>query len=168
MRIAGPSTPSSDLNPQRAFRTGIGGCPRSEVRSEEPQGAGSKTGGAPIQDTLTLHVPFRIVKRGGRKEVTLPEGAPTQHRPVDALVKALVRAFRWKRMLDSGEFAHVVDLARHEDIAVSYLTRVLRLTLLAPDIVEAILDGRQGTEVTLAQVLEPFPEEWVAQRASLL
>lgn len=123
---------------------------------------------APIPETVTLQVPFRVVKRGGRKEVALPEGAPTPRRPVDALVKALARAFRWKRMLDSGEFANVVDLARHEDIAVSYLTRVLRLTLLAPDIVEAILDGRQGPEVTLAQVLEPFPEEWVEQRASLL
>jgi len=126
------------------------------------------TRAVPVPDTVTLQVPFRVVKRGGRKEVALPEGAPTPRRPVDALVKALARAFRWKRMLDSGEFANVVDLARHEDIAVSYLTRVLRLTLLAPDIVEAILDGRQGPEVTLAQVLEPFPEEWVEQRASLL
>jgi hypothetical protein len=47
------------------------------------------------------------------------------------------------------------------------MTRVLRLTLLAPDIVEAILDGRQGREVTLARVLEPFPVEWRWQRQCL-
>ena len=123
------------------------------------------TRAVPVPETVTLQVPFRVAKRGGRKEVTLPEGAPTPRRPVDALVKALVRAFRWKRMLDSGEFANVVDLARHEDIAVSYLTRVLRLTLLAPDMVEAILDGRQGPEVTLARLLGTFPLEWARQVA---
>ena len=65
-------------------------------------------------------------------------------------------------MLESGEFATIADLAEREGIAPSYLTRVLRLTLLAPDIVEAILDGKQGPEVTLARVLEPFPAEWAA------
>ena len=67
-------------------------------------------------------------------------------------------------MLESGEFATIAELAEREGIAPSYMTRVLRLTLLAPDIVEAILDGRQGSEVTLARVLEPFPMEWVDQR----
>ena len=80
-------------------------------------------------------------------------------------VKALARAFRWKRMLDSGEFATIAELARREGIAPSYLTRILGLTQLAPDIVEAILDGRQGPEVTLARLLEPFPVEWDRQPA---
>ena len=74
-------------------------------------------------------------------------------------------AFRWKRMLDSGEFATMAELARREGIAVSYLTRILGLTLLAPDIVEAILEGRQGAEMTLARLLEPFPAQWQAQQA---
>lgn len=65
------------------------------------------------------------------------------------LVKALARAFRWKRMLESGDFVTIKELADREGIAVSYLTRVLRLTLLAPDIVEAILDGTQEPDVTL-------------------
>ena len=116
-----------------------------------------------IPETITLHVPFRIVKRGGRKEMQLPEGASTQRRPDDALVKALARAFRWKRMLDSGNFATIAELAEREGIAPSYMTRVLRLTLLAPDIVESILDGKQGPEVTLARLLEPHPTEWSAQ-----
>ena len=126
------------------------------------------TRATPIPETITLHVPFRVVKRGGRKEMVLPPGASTQRARVDnTLVKALARAFRWKRMLDSGEFATMAELARREGIAVSYMTRILGLTLLAPDIVEAVLDGRQGPEVTLVRVLERFPMEWAEQGASL-
>lgn len=119
--------------------------------------------GATIPETVTLHVPFRVVKRGGRKEMQLPEGATHSRRADSTLVKALARAFRWKRMLELGEFATVAELAEREGIAASYMTRVLRLTLLAPDIVEAVLDGRQGPEVTLTQVLEPFPLTWQHQ-----
>lgn len=117
-----------------------------------------------IPDTVTIHVPFRIVKRGGRKEMVLPEGASTQRRPDDALVKALARAFRWKRMLQSGDFATVAELAAREGIAVSYLTRVLRLTQLAPYLVEAILDGRQPRDLTLEALREAPPEDWAEQR----
>lgn len=118
----------------------------------------------PIPDSMTLHVPFRVVKRGGRKEIQLPEDAPQPRRSDSSLVKALGRAFRWKRMLESGEFATIGELAEHERIAHSYMTRVLRLTLLAPDIVEEILDGRQGAKLTLPRLLEPFPADWAAQR----
>jgi hypothetical protein len=122
------------------------------------------TRGAPIPDTVMLHVPFRVVKRGGRKEMQLPEGSPQPRRADNALVKALARAFRWKRMLESGEYATIAELAEREGIAPSYMTRVLRLTLLAPDIVDAILDGKQGPEVTLSKVLGPFPVSWAEQR----
>ena len=128
------------------------------------------TRATPIPDTVTVHVPFRVVKRGGRKEIRLPPGAPSRPELNNALVKALARAFRWERMLRSGEVATITELAEREEIAPSYMTRLLRLTLLAPDIVEAILDGKQGQEVTLARVLEPFPVEWnqqVAQFADL-
>ena len=119
------------------------------------------TRAAPIPETVTVHVPFRIVKRGGRKEIQLPTGTPALKRSVDStLVKALARAFRWKRMLESGEFTTIADLAAHERLAPSYMTRVLRMSLLAPDIVEAILDGTQGPEVTITRLLEPIPSEW--------
>ncbi len=120
-------------------------------------------GEVPLPETVTLHVPFRILKRGGRKEMHLPENAPQQHGTDAALVKALARAFRWKRMLESGEFVTINELVQRKGIAPSYMTRVPRLTLLAPDIVETILDRTQGPEVTLARVLEPFTEEWEAQ-----
>jgi len=116
-----------------------------------------------ILDTMTIHVPFRVMKRGGRNEMQLPEGAAQQPRTDNTLVKALARAFRWKRMLESGDFATIAELAEREGIAPSYLTRILRLTLLAPDIVEAILDGRQRPAVTLARLMDGFPEEWEAQ-----
>ena len=68
-------------------------------------------------NTITLRVPFRVVKRGGRKEVRLPEGVRIPCRMDDTLIKALARAFRWKRMLDTGEFITITGLAKHEKIA---------------------------------------------------
>ncbi|MEO1610489.1 MAG: hypothetical protein AAFR90_14390 [Pseudomonadota bacterium] len=96
--------------------------------------------------------------------MVLPGNAPAQRKADNTIIKALARAFRWKRMLESGEFTTMAELAEREGIAASYMTRVLRLTLLAPDIVEAILDGRQGPEITLAQLLEPFPASWTEQK----
>ena len=98
-----------------------------------------------------------------------PDGAPWAPRPrVDnAMVKALARAFRWQRMLDEGVCGTIEELARRERVNRGYMSRVLRLTLLAPDIVEAILDGRQP-EVTLEELLEGFPVEWAGQRNHLL
>jgi hypothetical protein len=120
-----------------------------------------------ISDTLTLHVPFRLVKRGGRKEIRVPDGSAEPPRKDDALVKALARAFRWKRMLESGEFATIAELAEREGIAPSYLTRVLRLTLLAPNVVEAILEGRQPRHLTLEALRQPLLEAWDAQKQML-
>ena len=119
----------------------------------------------PVPETVTVHVPFRLVKRGGRKEMQLPDGASCTSKMDNTLVKALARAFRWKRMLESGEFTTIAELAEREGIAPSYMTRVLRLTLLSPDIVGAILDGVQVSELTLGQLLEPFPMDWRRQLA---
>ena len=120
--------------------------------------------GAP---TITVHVPFRLQKRGGRKAIVSPAGRPiTPESPVDnTLIKALARAQRWKRLLEEGHHASIGDLARSEKIAPSYVSRVLRLTLLAPHILEAIMEGRQDPEITLARMLEPFPVEWAQQSA---
>ncbi|WP_246164191.1 hypothetical protein [Blastochloris sulfoviridis] len=87
---------------------------------------------------------------------------------VNTMIKALARAHRWRRMLESGEFATVQDLAAAEKINPSYLARVLRLTLLAPDIVEAILDGRQPAGLQLNDLLAPFPVEWERQHDHML
>ena len=115
--------------------------------------------------TITLHVPFRLQQCGGRKRVVTPDGRPLTPQPqVDnALVKALARAHRWKRLLDTGDYASLTELAEAENINRSYLSRILRLTLLAPAIVEAILEGSQGPEITLDRLMQPFPLKWEKQ-----
>lgn len=122
------------------------------------------TRATPVPETLTVHIPFRLMKRGGRKEMQMPDGASSQRKPDNKLIKALARAFRWKRMLESGEFTTTKELADHEKIGHSYLTRVLRMTLLAPDIVEAILGEAPPPSVTLAALMEPYPMDWDEQR----
>jgi hypothetical protein len=98
--------------------------------------------------------------------IVTPDGAPWAPRPrVDnAMVKALARAFRWQRMLESGKHANLTELAGAEKVDRTYVGRLLRLTLLAPNIVEAILDGRQPAEVQLDGVLREFPVEWAHQQ----
>jgi hypothetical protein len=105
-------------------------------------------------------------KRGGRKRVVTPDGAEWAPRPrVDnAMVKALARAFRWRKMLDDGVYSTLEDLGRAKGVAPSYVSRILRLTLLAPEIVEAILDGRQPAELQLDDLLAGIPLEWELQR----
>jgi hypothetical protein len=117
-------------------------------------------------ETITVHVPMTFRKRGGRKRVVTPDGTEWAPRPrVDnAMVKALARAFRWRKMLDEGVYGTLEDLARAKGVAPSYVSRVLRLTLLAPDIVEAILDGRQPTKMKLYDLLAGLPLEWERQR----
>ena len=112
---------------------------------------------------LTVRVPLAVRKqRGGRKLVLTPGGMA--HRGAVAadttLVKALARAFRWRKMLETGRYGTIDEIAAAEKINDSYVSRLLRLTLLAPSIVEAILDGRQPEGMTLPVLMEPFPVEW--------
>jgi hypothetical protein len=106
-------------------------------------------------------------KRGGRKLVVTPDGAEWAPRPRvnHAMVKALARAFRWRKMLDTGVHATVEDLAKAKGVAPSYVSRVLRLTMLAPEIVEAILDGRQPAALQLDDLLAGFPLDRVQHTA---
>jgi hypothetical protein len=123
------------------------------------------------RDGVTVHVPMTFRKRGGRKQIIAPDGqpswAPPRARIDNTMVKALARAFRWRRMLENGAVVTVREIAAAEKINESYVSRVLRLTLLAPEIVEAILDGRRASEMTLPGLLGPFPAEWEEQHAVL-
>jgi hypothetical protein len=121
---------------------------------------------------ITIHVPLNFRQRGGRKLVISPAGHEqwAQPRPrVDKpLVKALARAFRWKDMLEGGRFATVNELAKAENMNSSYVGHVLRLTLLAPDIVEAILNGLQPPTMQLQPLIRKgFPVEWERQRTAV-
>jgi hypothetical protein len=118
--------------------------------------------------TVTVTVPFAIRKRGGRTLVITPDGvssAPAPRTRIDgALLKALARGFRWRKLLEKGDFATIEEIAVAENINPSYISRVLRLTLLAPEIVEAILAGSHPAGLTRAKVMKPFPLEWSRQR----
>jgi hypothetical protein len=120
---------------------------------------------------LTVHVPMAFRKRGGRKLMLAPSGteiSPLQSTRVDsALVKAIARAHRWKRMLESGDYASIAELAQAEKINQSYLCRVLRLSLLAPDIVEGALNGTLSPEFILERAMKPVPTVWEDQRRLL-
>lgn len=93
-----------------------------------------------------------------------PANELSRPRHDNTVLKALARAFRWKRMLEEGSYASITELAEKEKIGMSYLTRVVRMTLLAPDIIDAILEGRQGDGIDLTVLAAPFPTEWGAQR----
>ena len=124
--------------------------------------------------SLTVRVPLAIWRRGGRKIVVTPEGElawmpmPPRARVDSTLVKALARAHRWKRLLENGTYASISELAKAEKIDRGYLGRILQLALLAPDIVEAILDGRQPPELGLPRLMKPFPVTWSEQRDALM
>ena len=123
--------------------------------------------------TLTVRVPISIKRRGGRKIVLAPDGAEVTPTPVtrhvdNAMVKAIARAFRWRELLENGTYATIAEMATAEKINETYVGRVLRLTLLAPDIVEAIMGGRHPAEITLASLMRRFPVGWREQRVAML
>jgi hypothetical protein len=117
--------------------------------------------------TLTVRIPLTFRKRGGRKLMIVPNGSDSRLRVDNTMVKALARAFRWRKLLETGTHTTVAEIAAAEKINASYVGRVLRLTLLSPEIVEAILDGRQPADITLAALLRPLPVGWWEQRAEI-
>jgi hypothetical protein len=122
---------------------------------------------SPDGRTLIIQVPMTFKTRGGRKLVISPDGVPSwaksRTRIDSAMVKALARAFRWRKQLVSDAYATIEEIAAAEKINTSYVSRILRLTLLAPEIVEKIVDGRQPAELTLGKLSKPFPVRWKDQ-----
>jgi hypothetical protein len=116
---------------------------------------------------VTIKVPFAVRKHGGSKLILTPDGAPMPAltpQVDNALVKAIARAFRWQKMLETSRYGTIKEIARAEKINPSYVSRVLRLTLLAPDLVEALMGGRQTSTMSLRDLMKPFPIEWDRQR----
>jgi hypothetical protein len=113
---------------------------------------------------LTVVIPLSVKLHGGRKAVVTPGAIVVGTRQDVTLIKAVARAFRWRRMLEAGRFATIKELATAEKINSSYVSRVLRLTLLAPDIVEAILDGQQPEGMTLPGLMEGAEVKWERQK----
>ena len=120
---------------------------------------------------VSINIPITFKKRGGRKVIVLPDGShghPVPAATIDnAMVKAISRAFRWQKLLENGTYGCLREIATAEQIGPSFVSRVIRLALLAPDIVDAILAGRQPAHLTLKDLMDPFPVEWVKQREYL-
>jgi hypothetical protein len=121
--------------------------------------------------TITVSLPMTWKRRGGRKVIIAPDGgeawAPARPHPDETLLRALVRAHRWKRLLEEGRYRSAGELAEAEGVTRSFVNRLLRLTLLAPDIVEAILDGRQPKGMQLEDLTRVMPSTWEEQRESI-
>jgi hypothetical protein len=118
--------------------------------------------------TLVVRIPMRFQRRGGRKRIVAPDGSEfvrtAKPQPDGTLVKALARAWRWQRLLEIGVYTSVTEIAEVERIGKSYVSRILRLALLAPNIVEAILAGRTDQGMMLEQLQRPLPARWEEQR----
>jgi hypothetical protein len=121
--------------------------------------------------TITVRIPMAWKRRGGRKVIIAPDGgdawAPARPRPDNTLIRALARAHRWKRLLEDGTFRSAGEITEAEKVDRSFVNRLLRLTLLAPDIVDAILEGRQPKSVQLEELAKRTPSEWQEQRKTL-
>jgi hypothetical protein len=121
--------------------------------------------------TLVVRIPMRFQRRGGRKRIVAPDGSElmpaTKPQPDGALLKALSRAWRWQRMLDEKVHSSVSDIGEAEGISKSYVSRILRMALLASEIVEAILAGQTDQTLMLERLERPLPASWEEQRARL-
>ena len=120
--------------------------------------------------TLRIRVPMEFEKRGGRKLIitpTTPSWSPPPKRVDNTIVKALARGYRWRRMLESGEYGSISELAKAEKINESYLRRLMRLSLLSPEIVQMILDDKHPQALQLQDLQKPLPVIWERQRQML-
>ena len=116
---------------------------------------------------LTLSVPIQFKRRAGRKQVTLPNGEPGKPRPWDttgtALQLALARGHPWLALLESGDAKSLREIASLEGVDNSYVSRMVNLTTLAPDIVDAILLNTLPDHLTLFDLAVGPPALWNEQ-----
>jgi hypothetical protein len=123
-----------------------------------------------MNQLLVIDIPMQMKKRGGRRCIIVPERlqtADTKHDYSESLALAITRAHRWKELIDSGKFASISELAQAIGMDASYAARIYRLTLLAPDIIEAILDGNEPEGLSMRILSQPIPLDWHEQRALL-
>ena len=122
---------------------------------------------SPLPARITVRVPLTIHRRGGRKRIISPVGFHQQlAKPVrvdNAAIKALARAFHWRTMIETGQYSSITELAKGEKINESYASRILRLTLLSPDIVQAVIDGSEPDLLVLNRLMTRLPIAWKAQ-----
>lgn len=122
-------------------------------------------------DTLVIRIPMDLKRRGGRKEIIVPEGLPgseTGKEPAqEPLVTAVARAFYWQELVEDGKYGSITELARALDLDRRYVARTMDLTLLSPRLVEAIVDGDEPSGLSLEGLRKGFPLEWQEQEKAL-
>ena len=127
-----------------------------------------KTDLSPDGKILTVHIPAQFRKRGGRKLLIAAPGpsqwVPPKPKKNDSLIRALAKAHQWRELLDSGRVTSMNGIAKRENVRISYVGRMLDLTLLAPDIIKTILNGRQPKGLSLREFRGGVPLEWGDQR----
>ncbi len=150
---------------------------RRRHRGEENVAVGAADAGGRCNATLatvTVHIPLGFRRRRGRKVLVAPDVGRQEHLgsrrtpahardELTATVRALARAFRWRRLLETGAVATVHEIAAAENINPSYVSRVMRLTLLAPDILEAVAGMEVSGAAALDALMMPFPIDWCRQ-----
>ena len=124
-----------------------------------------------IGDILRIHIPINLKRRQSRKMIVAPDGSDItgafthgKDNKDYKLIKAVGKAFLWQGMLESGTYASVEQMAKALAVEITHMRKILRLTLLAPDIVESIVQGKQPRTLTLQQVIRGFPMDWAEQR----
>jgi len=133
------------------------------------EGAGGRVVPGADGQTLDIRVPMEFKTRSGRKEIILPPGAATTADvgPRSPLVVALARAYRWQRMIDSGEVPGVEAIAAQHGVDRAYVSRILCLATLAPEIVDATLKGNEPSGMSVRKLMAGrLPVRWDEQRAS--
>ena len=130
----------------------------------------SETQNAAGTGSIVIRIPLSLKRRGGRKEVIMPDGSPpaspAPRHYVNPVVVALARAYRWAELLESGRFGSASAIAAAQGVDPSYVARIMRLCLLAPDIVESVLDGTAPDGLSLGKLYQ-LPTDWDEQRSAL-
>ena len=124
------------------------------------------------QEIVSINVPMTFRRRGGRKLIIAPDGTvgtPAKDVVIgNSMIRALAQAFRWRMLFEKGIYGSLDEIGRKEKLAESYISRTMRLTLLAPDIIEMILEDQHPESLTLRTLAFAFPLDWEEQRALFL
>src|SRR5512144_3000663 len=122
--------------------------------------------------TITIRIPMTWKRHGGRRVIIALDGSdawvPAKPRPDETLIRALARAHRWQRLFEKGTYRSAAELAEAEKVTKSFVNRLLRLTLLPPEIQEAFLEGRQPKAMQLEELTGTIPSSCEEQRKALL
>jgi len=144
---------------------------RSKLRAAlignlKPDGEEIQWASSPI---LRLKIQAQLRRHGGEMRLVVPADAPGQipPPPVSSLLKAIARGRQWHDWIMSGEISSQREIARRMGLNERYVGRIMECAFLAPDIVEAILDGSQPASLTFQKLTQPLPSSWADQRRQL-